>query len=172
MWKINLLWEGSDCWSIQADVELQKSFHLDLPGGWKRVKTASKRLDWWAVIQTPWKLSEEIWRWETRHRAHVLKGRWEVRGHIDPMWHNDTLPWWLIKASWKFPKCSAFMLRDGVHTFHQMRKTAAFQGISLNFTWIQNIIQSSRASRTSHPLIIVKTLHLTCLWKPHVNHIF
>lgn len=65
---------------------------------------------------------------------------------------NDALLWWLIKASWKFPKCSALIkLRDGVHTFHQMRKTAALQGISFNFTWIQNIIQSNRARGTSQP---------------------
>lgn len=139
----------------------QKSSQLDLPGDWKRVKTASERLDWWAVIQTPWKLSEEIWRWETRHGAHVLKCRWEVRGHIDPIWHNDALQWWLIRGSWKFPKCSALVCyKMGFTHFIKWEKHLLYR---VHFTWIQNIIQSH--CRTSHPWSLWKLF----IWLAYEN---
>lgn len=138
--------------------------HSHQPEGIERVKIA--KLDWWAVIQTLWKLSEEIWRWETRHRAHVLSGRWEVRGHIVPMWLklcSDDL-WEPVENS------QNVLLWDRVHTFHQMEIPSASKDITGLFTWMQNT-RCISLEQDITLLIMAKADQVTRLWKPHVSQI-
>lgn len=90
----------------------------------------------------------------------IVKCKWEVRGHIDPMWHNDTFQWWLTRASWKFPKwsvltCCESFIKWGKHLLYRAFRAA----------WLPRILYSPTEQAGHHTPDHCENSHQ---WNPHV----